>query len=599
MSTARQRRRGTTAQHSTFTGLNAEITVDTDKHVVVVHDGLTAGGFPLALATSASPVETQIHAATGKTTPVDADEFGIVDTAASNVLKKLTWANLKATLWTAWGALIAAATGKTTPVDADTFAMADSAASNATKKLTWANLKATLNTYFSGLGSLAIVAGDIVYGSGAATLARLAKGSDGQVLTLASGVPAWATASAAGVTARNRLVNPAMQISSINGNTSGTTSGYSPADNWTKFHVSSAGTLTVQRVQSVTPKGAKDRIRLTVTVADASLAAGEFLTISQNMIGQEVADFQYGSASAKQGLLRFLFKAPAGTYAIHLGNSATNRSYVALFTISAGQANTDTIQTFTIPGDTTGTWLTDTGTGITLDIVLACGSTFQGTTGWQAGNLLGTSGVSNGMATGAAVFEIGEAGFYLDVASLATFPTWELPSTRADVVALGPVSVGAAVATTSGTSIDFTSIPPWAKRVTLMFVGVSTSGTSRPCVRIGDAGGIETSGYNSFNDDLPNGILSNAGIDSTSFALSTAQAAVNTFTGTLVLVLQNASTQAWLATWVLGGNTTATVGMIIGAGSKTLSPGPLDRVRLTTLGGTDTFDAGEVSLGIE
>jgi hypothetical protein len=432
MSTARQRRRGTTAQHSTFTGLLGEITIDTDKHVAVVHDGLTAGGFPLALATSASPVETQIHAATGKTTPIDADEFGIVDTAASNVLKKLTWANLKATLWTAWGALIAAGTGKTTPVDADTFAMADSAASNATKKLTWANLKATLNTYLSGLGSLAIVAGDIVYGSGAATLARLAKGSDGQVLTLASGVPAWATASAAGVTARNRIVNPAMQISSINGNTSGTTSGYSPADNWTKFHVSSAGTLTVQRVQSVTPKGAKDRIRLTVTVADASLAAGEFLTISQNMIGQEVADFQYGSASAKQGLLRFLFKGPAGTYAIHLGNSATNRSYVALFTISAGQANTDTIQTFTIPGDTTGTWLTDTGTGITLDIVLACGSTFQGTTGWQAGNLLGTSGVSNGMATGAAVFEIGEAGFYLDVASLATFPTWELPSFTAD-----------------------------------------------------------------------------------------------------------------------------------------------------------------------
>lgn len=46
-----QRRRGTTAQHSTFTGLNAELTVDTDKKVVVVHDGSTAGGFPLARAT--------------------------------------------------------------------------------------------------------------------------------------------------------------------------------------------------------------------------------------------------------------------------------------------------------------------------------------------------------------------------------------------------------------------------------------------------------------------------------------------------------------------------------------------------------------------
>ena len=47
MSSAIQRRRGTTAQHATFAGLNAELTVDTDKEVVVVHDGTTAGGYPL------------------------------------------------------------------------------------------------------------------------------------------------------------------------------------------------------------------------------------------------------------------------------------------------------------------------------------------------------------------------------------------------------------------------------------------------------------------------------------------------------------------------------------------------------------------------
>ncbi len=85
-----------------------------------------------------------IHAATGKTTPVDADEFGIVDSAASNVLKKLTWANIKSTLWTAWGALIAAGTQKSTPVDGDMFAIADSASSNATKYSTLANLRTGL-----------------------------------------------------------------------------------------------------------------------------------------------------------------------------------------------------------------------------------------------------------------------------------------------------------------------------------------------------------------------------------------------------------------------------------------------------------------------
>lgn len=48
MSFAFQRRRGTTSQHASFTGLNAELTVDTDKKTVVVHDGSTAGGVPLA-----------------------------------------------------------------------------------------------------------------------------------------------------------------------------------------------------------------------------------------------------------------------------------------------------------------------------------------------------------------------------------------------------------------------------------------------------------------------------------------------------------------------------------------------------------------------
>lgn len=91
---------------------------------------------------------SKINGATEKTTPVDADMVGLMDSAASNVLKKLSWANIKAGLWSAWGALINGGTDKATPVDADALAIMDSAATNATKKLTWANLKATLKTYF-------------------------------------------------------------------------------------------------------------------------------------------------------------------------------------------------------------------------------------------------------------------------------------------------------------------------------------------------------------------------------------------------------------------------------------------------------------------
>lgn len=113
---------------------------------LVAGTGVTVDNTNPAIPVVSGTPAASIHAATGKTTPVDADEFGIADSTASFALKKLTWANLKATLWTAWGSLTNGGTGKTTPVDADLFAMADSAASNATKKLTWANLKATLTS---------------------------------------------------------------------------------------------------------------------------------------------------------------------------------------------------------------------------------------------------------------------------------------------------------------------------------------------------------------------------------------------------------------------------------------------------------------------
>lgn len=91
------------------------------------------------------------HNATGKSTPVDADELPISDSAASNALKKLAWSDLKTTLVNSWGVLVAALTSKATPVDADAMLIADSAATNASKKLTWANLKATLLSSFGAM----------------------------------------------------------------------------------------------------------------------------------------------------------------------------------------------------------------------------------------------------------------------------------------------------------------------------------------------------------------------------------------------------------------------------------------------------------------
>ena len=57
------------------------------------------------------------------------------------------------------------------------------------------------------------------------------------------------------------------------------------------------------------------------------------------------------------------------------------------------------------------------------------------------------------------------------------------------------ITSGTSQASTSGTSIDFTGIPSWVKRITVMFNGVSTNGTSNPLIQIGDSSGVAITGY--------------------------------------------------------------------------------------------------------
>lgn len=227
-------------------------------------------------------------------------------------------------------------------------------------------------------------------------------------------------------TLRNRVVNGDKTVSQENGQTAGTTNGYYVSDQNAVYRVTSAGTITAQNVLTISPAGGY-RDRITITVADASLAAGEYLTYTQNLEGSNVRDLKWGDAGAVAAVARMGFKGPAGTYAYRLGNSAANRSYVALFTISGGEANTDVVREFAIPGDTTGTWLNGDGViGITRDIVLAAGSTFQGAAGWQGGKILGTSGISNGMGTGGAVFEFFDEGFKADPDATGVYGAYEV-----------------------------------------------------------------------------------------------------------------------------------------------------------------------------
>jgi len=145
-----------------------------------------------------------------------------------------------------------------------------------------------------------------------------------------------------------------------------------------------------------------------------------------------------------------------------------------------------------------------------------------------------------------------------------------------------------AVASTSGTSIDFTGLPAWVKRVTVMFQGVSTSGTSNLLIQLG-SGSITSSGYSSVASQATGGATSTAGFITT-VTLAAASASARYGQSTLTNITGN--------TWVVSGlNTPIDNSLVasISVGSIALA-GVLDRVRITTVNGTDTFDLGSINI---
>jgi hypothetical protein len=148
-------------------------------------------------------------------------------------------------------------------------------------------------------------------------------------------------------------------------------------------------------------------------------------------------------------------------------------------------------------------------------------------------------------------------------------------------------TLGTTVASTSGTSIDFTGLPSWIKRITVMFNAVSTSGTSNVIIQIG-SGSFTTSGY--LGSGSNSTTLTGANY-TTGFGILIFNTATAVVGGTVVLTQISGNT--WIASGTLGRTDGAATGGV--AGYVALS-GTLDRVRITTVGGTDTFDAGTINI---
>lgn len=152
------------------------------------------------------------------------------------------------------------------------------------------------------------------------------------------------------------------------------------------------------------------------------------------------------------------------------------------------------------------------------------------------------------------------------------------------------MTLATSVASTSGTSIDFTGLPSWVKRITVMFDGVSLSGSSAFLFQIGTSSGIASTGYS--------GGGARYGGNSIATASFTTGLSVNNTTASAThnghIVWTQVSGNTWAGSANLGGSGGTESGAIGGA-AVTLS-GTLDRIRITTVNGTDTFDAGSINI---
>jgi hypothetical protein len=216
---------------------------------------------------------------------------------------------------------------------------------------------------------------------------------------------------------RNRILNGNMVIDQRNAGASQavTTSNVYCVDRW-GVRASTGSGHTVQQTTTA-PVGFINSLRFT-TGTGASPAAGDVNWLLQQIEGLNVADFGWGTANAVSITVGFWVRSSlTGTFGGAIQNNANNRSYPFTYTISA--ANTFEFKTVTVPGDTSGTWLTNNAAGIFLYLSMGMGSTYRGTAGvWASADYRGATGETNVVGTSGATFFL--TGVQLEAGSVAT-----------------------------------------------------------------------------------------------------------------------------------------------------------------------------------
>jgi hypothetical protein len=217
---------------------------------------------------------------------------------------------------------------------------------------------------------------------------------------------------------KNRIINGAMVIDQRNNGAAVTlsTAVVFPVDRFVCYRTTSGAVATGQR-STVAPAGFINSLLYSVTTG-ATISSTDYNQISQIIEGLNVTDLGWGTANAQTVTLSFWVRSSVtGTYGVSVGNSSDNRLYIGSYVINS--ANTWEYKSVTVPGDTSGTWLTTNGIGVIIRWDLGIGSTFSGAAGsWSSSNTQGLTGGVKLVQTTGATFYI--TGVQLEVGTQAT-----------------------------------------------------------------------------------------------------------------------------------------------------------------------------------
>lgn len=215
---------------------------------------------------------------------------------------------------------------------------------------------------------------------------------------------------------RNKIINGKMEIAQRGTSFSVAASGTAyTVDRWKVYNGSAAALTVTQQADAPTDNEFRNSLRVAVTTADTSLAAGEVVTVEQSIEGYNARDF-LGRTFVASFRAR---SSKTGVHCVAFRSATTDRAYVAEFTINS--ANTWESKSVVVTGGlpSSGTWDWTNGAGVIASWALAAGSTFHTTAGaWQTGNFLATANQVNCLDTIGNIFAI--TGVQIEVGDKAT-----------------------------------------------------------------------------------------------------------------------------------------------------------------------------------